>query len=74
MNINNIVYPELRAEMSKKKLTILKMANELNMDRLTLARRLTGKVTLPFDTALEIKRAYFPNTELEMLFEKEVRR
>lgn len=36
MNLNNIVYPELRAEMSKKKLTILKMANELNMDRLTL--------------------------------------
>lgn len=71
MNLNNILYPELRAGMSKKKLSISKMANEFGMDRLTLARRLTGKVTLPFDTALEIKRVYFPEAELEMLFERE---
>lgn len=71
MSLNNIVYPELRSQMALKKITISQMAADLNMDRLTLSRRLTGKVALPFDTSLAIKNMFFPCMELERLFTKE---
>lgn len=61
-------FPNLRAEMARRGLTISGMAQELGMSRDTLARWLNGGMRVK--DALKIRERYFPDCELDHLFEK----
>ena len=50
------IYPNLRAEMGRKHISISAMARELGMDRASLSKMLSGDYRLTLDTALSIKK------------------
>ncbi len=47
-----------------------KIAEFLNVRYQTVIDKLNGKYTFSFDDALAIKKEFFPDKELEYLFEK----
>ena len=62
------IYPNLRAEMGRKHISISAMARELGMDRASLSKMLSGDYRLTLDTALSIKNKCFEKSSLEYLF------
>lgn len=62
------VYPNLRAEMGRKHLSISALARELDMDRANLSKMLSSEYRLTLDTALSIKNKCFPEHSIEYLF------
>lgn len=65
------MYPNLRAEMARRNLTLEPLANELDITVPTLSQKLNGKYPITLNEAKKIK--VFLNTEipLEVLFETE---
>lgn len=62
------IYPNLRAEMGRKHISISAMARELEMDRASLSKMLSGDYRLTLDTALSIKNKCFKESSVEYLF------
>ncbi len=60
----------LRAEMVRNGVPPKKIAEFLNVRYQTVIDKLNGKYTFSFDDALAIKKEFFPDKELEYLFEK----
>ncbi|MFS7200603.1 XRE family transcriptional regulator [Carnobacterium divergens] len=62
----------LEVALSEKKITRSQVASILGYTRYaTISDKIEGKTTFSFDEALKIKRAFFPEYELEFLFAKE---
>ena len=68
MTQSGVVYKNLRAEMARNQITIKSMSCDLNMNRDTLARKLSGKSPLYLDEAIKIQREFFPGIEVGDLF------
>ena len=68
MRQSNIVYDNLRAEMSRKNIGITELARQLNYNRDTLARKLSGKSQINLDEAFLIQQTIFPDLDVLYLF------
>lgn len=68
MRRSNISFANLRAEMSRKNIGILDMANVLGCNRDTLARKLSQRSALNLDEAFTIQQTFFPGLDVAYLF------
>lgn len=62
------MFPNLEAEMARKKITQLKLAEMLGITPTTLSFKLSGKSTLSLRECVEIKKNAFPDKTLDYLF------
>ena len=69
MRPSNIAYPNLRAEMGRKNLGVVEMADGLKCNRDTLARKLSKKSQISLTDAFNIQEMYFPEFDVRYLFE-----
>ena len=65
------MFPNLEAEMARKKMTQAKLADILKITPTTLSFKLNGKSTLSLKECVEIKRKAFPDKTLDYLFATE---
>lgn len=65
------MFPNLEAEMARKKMTQVKLAEILKITPTTLSFKLNGKSTLSLKECVEIKRKVFPDKTLDYLFATE---
>lgn len=66
-----IKYPNLRAEMARKNVTIQDIAKAIGTGRDTAGAKLSGKRPLHLDEALTIADALFPGENIKHLFAEE---
>lgn len=66
------MYPNLKAEMSRRNLSIQKLALLIGMPYSTLREKLKGERRLTFDEAVLIKQSLNVDIPLEMLFSKDI--
>jgi len=66
------MYPNLRAELSRRGLTIQNLALLCGMSASALYERLKGRRHLTLDDALKIKKALNVDIPLEILFSQEI--
>lgn len=66
-----ILFPNLRAEMSRKNIGILSMAQTLGYNRDTLSRKLSGKSSIALDEAFNIQKTIFPDMDIRYLFARD---
>lgn len=67
----NIIYPNLRAEMARRKIAILDIAKAIHTTRDTAGGKLAGKRPLHLDEAEQIVASFFPDMDIGVLFAKE---
>lgn len=67
----NVVYPNLRAELARKKITLGELAYKLNMTLGTLSQKLNDKYPVMLNEAKRIKKIVGTDLPLEILFSKE---
>lgn len=65
------MYPNLRAELARKKITLTQVAEHLGMTLGTLSLKVNGKSELTFHEVCEIKRYLGVDIPLEELFASE---
>lgn len=63
------MYPNLRAEMARKRVTIKMLADELNVTQSTMCAKL-GTDRLKVSEAKVINDKFFPENEFSYLFEQ----
>lgn len=68
MRTSKIAYPNLRAEMSRKNIGLVEMAEGVNSNRDTLARKLSNKSKLTLADAFSIQQQFFPELDVTYLF------
>lgn len=68
MRTSTIAYPNLRAEMSRKNIGMVEMAEGVNSNRDTLARKLAKKSQLTLADAFNIQQRFFPELDVAYLF------
>ena len=68
MKQNKIAYPNLRAEMSRKGLTIGDLSAAVSINRDTLSRKLSRKAPLSLREAFHIQTTVFPGLDIRYLF------
>ena len=68
MRANNVAYPNLRAEMSRKNIGVLDIARALGTNRDTVSRRLSRRTSISLDEAFNIQQKFFPEFDLLYLF------
>lgn len=66
--MSNIAFSNLRAEMSRNKVTVQNIAGTLSVNRDTASRKLSQKSPLMLDEAVAIRNTYFPDLGVEYLF------
>lgn len=66
------MYPNLNAELSRRDLTVEKLALLIGMNYNTLRLKLKGERRLTFSEALSIKQALHVTIPLEVLFSTEI--
>lgn len=64
------MFPNLRAEMSRKKITLEMLAEGLGLAISTVSQKLNGKYPITFDEAKKIKSILGVDIPLEILFEE----
>lgn len=62
------MFPNLEAEMARKKITQAKLAEILEVTPTTLSLKLNGKSTLSLKECVKIKNMVFPDKTLDYLF------
>lgn len=67
---NCMIYPNLRAEMARKDITIQEIATKLNKQGGTISEKFSGKKGFYLREAFAIQRIFFPDLSLEYLFEE----
>lgn len=65
---NGIAYPNLRAEMGRKNLTIGEISERIDMRRETLGRKLSRKSPISLREAFLIQTTFFPDSNVRYLF------
>lgn len=66
------MYPNLRAEMARKKITSAMLAEQIGITGSTFSLKFNGKFDFTLDEAAEIKRALGTDLTIEELFETEI--
>lgn len=65
------MYPNLKAELARRDITLAKLAEELGITVPTLSLKLNGKYPLTWDEAVKIKRFIGVDIPIETLFSEE---
>lgn len=65
------MHRNLRAEMAREGITMVDIADYLNLRYATVNEKVNGKYRFYYDEALKIKQKFFPNQSLEYLFEND---
>ena len=65
------MYPNLRAEMARKNVTLSWLADQIGMNVSTLSEKMNGKAKFTLDEAKKIKKALDVDLSIDELFEKE---
>lgn len=65
------MFPNLNAEMARKKMTRGALAEKLNIAPTTLSLKLNGKALITLTECKEIKKALGTDCSIEYLFETE---
>lgn len=65
-----MMYKNLKAEMARNSVLGKDIAKALGIRQATISSRLTGKTEFSYKEAKRIKDTFFPNVELEYLFEE----
>lgn len=65
------MYRNLEAEMARNKVTKKDIAKLLGVRYATVLDKMNGKYRFYYDEALAIKKAFFPNLNIEYLFDSE---
>lgn len=63
------MYPNIRAEIARKRLTLAELAKEMNIAPQTLSGKLTGRHDFQFSEAAKLKDILGYEGTLEELFE-----
>ncbi len=71
MRASNIAFANLRAEMSRRNIGVVKMARDLGWNRDTLARKLSRRSQINLDEAFLIQQTFFPELDVKYLFTEE---
>lgn len=71
MSASNIIYPNLRAEMARKKISIQDISKAIQSGRDTAGAKLAGKRPLHYDEATAIAETFFPDIDIRYLFKKD---
>jgi transcriptional regulator with XRE-family HTH domain len=66
------MYPNLRAELARKGMTLTELAKETGMSLNVLSGRVNGKYEFTYSETLKIKKALGVDIPLEILFERAV--
>lgn len=66
-------YVNLKAEMARRGIKQIELANLLDVREATISEKINGKYTFDIDEALKIKNAYFHSISIEYLFSKDTR-
>lgn len=73
MNVaKNIPYSNLKAEMARRGVKQIEIAEFLNVREATISDKINGKSTFDIDEAFKIKLAFFPDLSLDYLFSREI--
>lgn len=70
MKHSKIMFENLRAEMARKNITIKEIAKTIGVNRDTLGKKFSGKSPLNLDEAFLIQKRFFPDTEIQLLFQE----
>lgn len=65
-----LIYPELKAEMARKKINQKELSKLTNIPETSMSLKMTGKSNFTFNDALMIKKALNSQLSLEVLFKK----
>lgn len=65
------MYPNLRAEMARKNVTLSWLADQIKMHVSTLSEKMNGKANFSLDEAKKIKKALGVDLSIDDLFYKE---
>lgn len=65
------MYPNLRAEMARKKITSTELANKLNISTSTMSTKMNGKYDFTLEEAKEIQHILNTDIPIDVLFKKE---
>jgi len=65
---SNIMFPNLRAEMARKQITIKEIANTIGVGRAAASQKLSGKTPITLAEAFMIEKNYFPDSDIRYLF------
>ena len=65
-----IAFPNLRAEMARKRVSIQDIAQKLKKDRTTIYAKLSGKRPIHLEEAFAIIDAFFPELDVHYLSAK----
>ena len=71
MSSSKIIYPNLRAEMARKNVSVQDIAKAIQTGRDTAGAKLAGKRPLHFDEVIAIADSFFPGEDVRQLFKKE---
>ena len=66
--VNRIAYPNLRAEMGRKGMTIKDLSDAVSINRDTLSRKLSKKSPIFLREAIQIQMIVFPGMDVRYLF------
>ncbi len=62
------MFPNLRAEMARKNITIKEIAEFLGKTDSWLDNRISGKASLPIIDGVRLRNKFFPEIDIEVLF------
>lgn len=65
------MFPNLRAEMARQKLTSKRTAEESGINERTFSNKMTGRYPFNHREMIAIRDRFFPNMTLDYLFETE---
>ncbi|GED68985.1 hypothetical protein BRE01_26870 [Brevibacillus reuszeri] len=65
------MFPNIRAEMARNRLTASAMAEKLELNERTLGNKLSGKTEFTWSEVNRIRSIFFPSCSLDYLFEQE---
>ncbi|PTY76207.1 DNA-binding protein [Heyndrickxia sporothermodurans] len=65
------MHRNLRAEMAREGITMVDIADYLKVRYATINDKVNGKYDFSYTEALKIKRHFFPNLNIEYLFEND---
>lgn len=65
------MFPNIRAEMARKNLTMSDIAKGLKVNKRTLGNKLSGKTEFTWSEICRIKKSFFPTCSVEYLFSNE---
>lgn len=65
------MYPNLRAEMARKNITQIQLAEKMRIRTATLSNKISGKYPFTFDECMQIKKILEVDMPVDDLFRKE---